>query len=247
MINTLLIEGPDACQATLESILRKSCPFVNGITRAGIDTHASEWISCQHPDLVIMDTDFSPAERNLILRECAILDLETILVTGHKEYLLEALQFHTVGFVQKPVVEIDLIIAVSNACKQIERKEENLRNRQLINKMMAHQFPDDLIGVPSFDGFDFVRVREIIRCEGLQKWTRIVTRTRSNLVSSYNIGEFRRLLEPFGFFSPHKSHLINMSCLVKYKREGTVILSDGSSIPVSKRRKKNFLDLLRHV
>lgn len=59
-----------------------------------------------------------------------------------------------------------------------------------------------MFGIPTLEGYDFIRVRDIIRCKGLERCTQIVTVERSNIVSSYNIGEFVRLLEPFGLFSP---------------------------------------------
>lgn len=117
------------------------------------------------------------------------------------------------------------------------------RLEQLIKEKIANE----LIGIPTLEGFDFIAVKEIIRCEGLQKCTRIVTTSKTDIISSYNIGEFRKLLEPFCFFSPHKSHLINLAFLKKYKREGTIMLRDNSCIPVSKRKKSEFLELVIHL
>lgn len=116
-----------------------------------------------------------------------------------------------------------------------------------LEKLLKDKRTDELIGIPTLDGFDFISVGEIIRCEGLQKCTRIVTTSKTDIISSYNIGEFRKLLEPYYFFSPHKSHLINLAFLKKYKREGTIILRDNSCIPVSKRKKGEFLELVTHL
>lgn len=116
-----------------------------------------------------------------------------------------------------------------------------------LEKLLKEKRADELIGIPTLDGFDFIKVNEIIRCEGLQKCTRIVTTSKTDIISSYNIGEFRKLLEPYCFFSPHKSHLINLTFLKKYKREGTIVLRDNSCIPVSKRKKCEFLEVIIHL
>jgi two-component system LytT family response regulator len=103
-----------------------------------------------------------------------------------------------------------------------------------------------ILGIPTLEGFEFIHISEIIRCEGLQKCTRIITTEKSDMISSYNLGEFRRILEPHGFFSPHKSHLINLKYIRKYNREGSITMNNGTYVPVSKRRKKDFLDQFTH-
>ena len=63
-------------------------------------------------------------------------------------------------------------------------------------------------------------------------------------MSSYNIGKFKNLLNNNGFFQTHKSHLINLSFLQAYSNEGTISLSNGDSVPLSKTRKADFLNSL---
>lgn len=104
-----------------------------------------------------------------------------------------------------------------------------------------------VVGIPTIDGYEFLFPNEIIRCEGLQKCTRILTSTKTDIISSYNIGEFKKLLESFHFYAPHKSHLINLAYVKKYKREGIIILRDNTQIPVSKRRKGDFLEMIHHL
>ena len=103
------------------------------------------------------------------------------------------------------------------------------------------------IGIPTFEGYEFVSSEEIIRCEGLQKCSRIHFLGKPSLVSSYNIGEFEKLLKPYGFFSTHKSHLINLSCIRKYSRDGCLYMSDNSVVPVARRRKSAFLEQFAHI
>ena len=130
---------------------------------------------------------------------------------------------------------------------RFREKEQRRQDKLLLEKLFSERLTNELIGIPTLVGFDFLLVNEIIRCEGLQKCTRVVTTTKTDIISSYNIGEFRKLLEPYHFFSPHKSHLINLAFVKKYKREGTIILRDNSYIPVSKRKKSEFLNQIIHI
>ena len=172
---------------------------------------------------------------------------ETILVTHLRVLPIEKVRLPACAFVSKPVNSEDLVRAVEEAQRRLALREENQRNCLLIKKMLHQLSHDELIGIPTMRGFDFIHVDDIIRCEGLQRCTRIVTKTQSNLVSSYNLGEFIKMLEPYGFFSPHRSHLINLHYVVRYNREGSITMADHSAIPVSRRKKQEFLDKTLHL
>ncbi|HHH52031.1 MAG TPA: LytTR family transcriptional regulator, partial [Bacteroidetes bacterium] len=79
------------------------------------------------------------------------------------------------------------------------------------------------------------------------KLTGIYFVNRKRMVSSYSIGKFRKLLDNHNFFSPHKSHLINMNHVKKYLREGVIEMIDGSSVPVAKRKKSEFLEIMKNM
>ncbi|MBK8493318.1 MAG: LytTR family transcriptional regulator DNA-binding domain-containing protein [Saprospirales bacterium] len=63
-----------------------------------------------------------------------------------------------------------------------------------------------------------------------------MTTEGKGIISSCHIGVFRDRLENQGFFSPHKSHLVNLQYIRKFLREGTLVMRDGSTVPVARRR-----------
>lgn len=130
---------------------------------------------------------------------------------------------------------------------KISKNQENNRNKIFPEKHFRKSSNEDQIGIPTIEGFEFIPVRDIIRCEGLQKCTRVITKDRTDIVSSCNLGEFRKMLEPYGFYSPHKSHLINLIYIKKYHKEGKILLMNNSSVPVAKRRIREFLDKVKHI
>jgi len=119
--------------------------------------------------------------------------------------------------------------------------------RQLLAQLHRQSPPNNLVGIPTMEGMEFLKIDEIIRCEGLHQFTRVVITEGPGIISSYNIGKFGELLLPYGFFAPHKSHLINLQHLRKYTVEGTILMRDGSVAPVSRRRRGAFLERVRHL
>ena len=46
------------------------------------------------------------------------------------------------------------------------------------------------------------------------------------------------------FFSIHRSHLINLGHLVRVEKDGMVLMSDKERLPVSRNKKKGFMEAL---
>lgn len=123
---------------------------------------------------------------------------------------------------------------------------DDLRLPGLFPLPCVQKHAPSLIGIPTIDGLEFLKAKEIIRCEGLQRLTKVFT-AGGTIISSYNIGEFCKLLGPYGFFSPHKSHLINLQYLRSYQIGGVITLRDGSQAPLARRRREAFLERVLHL
>ena len=172
--------------------------------------------------------------------------IETIFLSEKKEHVLNAVNHRACSFLLKPYHPREFIIAVNNAKECIRKKKNAMDNQQLIYQLSQQLPPNNRIGIPTIEGFEVFQIDEIIRCEGLQNCTRIVTKDKADIVSSYNIGKFAKMLDCFPFYAPHKSHLVNLSHVRKYYHEGTIIMSDNSHVPVAKRRKGQFVQLMLH-
>lgn len=98
------------------------------------------------------------------------------------------------------------------------------------------------IVVPCTKTYDFILVSDIIRCEGMQNYTRLFLKTGKSIVSSCNIGLYKKVLASYDFFTCHKSHLVNKTQIVRYHKEGQIEMSDKSLVPVARRRKESFMD-----
>lgn len=249
MVNAIVVDPERETLDALDRLIQQYCPGIKVCGKAETIGFAQQLIVRERPELVLLEIDMpAPEVREKELLVNAISqDFETIVVTHLQFLAIEWIKFNVCGFVPKPVKSKDLVPVVAEAQRRLGLKEEHRQNKFLLDKVL-HQLPhDELIGIPTMKGFDFIHVGDIIRCEGLQRCTRIVTTKQSNLVSSYNLGQFIKILEPFGFFSPHRSHLINLQYVKNYKREGTITMIDDGHIPVSRKKKQEFLNGILHL
>lgn len=110
---------------------------------------------------------------------------------------------------------------------------------QLIDNSIDHN-PLKVV-VPCTDSYEFVTVSDIIRCEGLQNYSRIYLSDGRMLVCTNAIGTVKANLQRRGFISCHRSHVINKDHILRYSKEGYVQMDDESCVPVSRRKKSEFI------
>lgn len=208
---------------------------------------AQEMVQKACPDIIFFDLDLWKDFRFTPGQYCSKLDFEMIILSHAEVRLIETIQNAITGYLVKPVRDEMLVRVVQHALQRIQEKEELRQNRKFMRSIVQKRLQETPIGIPTIEGFEFLVVNEILRCEGLQKYTRVVTRGKTNIVSSYNLGEFRSLLEPYGFFSPHRCHLVNLRHIKRYHKEGSIYMEDGICVPVAKRMKKAFLTLISRL
>lgn len=90
-------------------------------------------------------------------------------------------------------------------------------------------------------------IDDIVRCESFGNYTRFYFTNDKPLLIAKTLKEFEETLcSKHQFIRIHNSHIINLAHLKKFsKKENSVTMTDGSSAPVSQRKKNSFLDLFK--
>ena len=93
---------------------------------------------------------------------------------------------------------------------------------------------------------EFIEIDSIIHLEADGKYTRFHCEAGKPLFISRNIKEYEAMFEEYSFFRIHRKHVINLNKIKKYHRGegGYVVMSNGTSIDVSRRKKEEFLQRL---
>ncbi len=194
----------------------------------------------QKADLLVINIPDRDFLTNLVQSNAYPCDM--IFTAPTYEYASAAISIGAAGYISKPLKQGEVINTMTH---YINQRYQDSHTTTQAQDATGQPPLTSLICVPTIQGAEFFRAREIIRCEGLQKCTRIVAHQRSDVVSSYHIGVFRELLGGENFVQPHKSHIINLNYIRKYHREGTIHMSDGSTVPLSRRRKADFFNRMR--
>ncbi len=239
-LSTLIIDDEPKLRKVLQLKLEQYCPNVDIVGTAGNITEAYELIVSDRPQLVFLDIAMPGGSGFDLLDRFDAIDFEIIFVTGFNDYVLDALKVSAVDYLLKPVVTEEVINAVHKAGSRITDREKIKMYDVLKHNVNHIGDQKSQVAIPGTNSYDFIKVADIIRCEGWQKYTRIYLLDGSCIISSYNIGVFRDMLSRYGFFSTHKSHLINTQLIRRYLKEGTVVMDDDSSVPVARRKRDEF-------
>ena len=222
--------------------LRKHCPEIFVADQVENIDAAYKSIIKNNPDIVFLDISMPNGSGFDLIRKFENISFQIIFVTGFDEFALDALKISAVDYLLKPVKTSDVVEAVRKSILNIEAKN---KMHQLELDILKHNVDnigsqDIRITIPGSESYEFIVVKNIIRCEGWQKYTRIYLTTGEIILSSYNIGVFADYLIKCNFYSCHKSHLINLNLIERYLKTGEIIMCDGAIVPVSRRRKEDF-------
>ncbi len=245
MYKGIIVDDEPKAIKLLQDMLHEYCPELTIIGTAADTDVAYDLIHTQKPDILFLDIAMPRESGFDLLERLPNLDFEIIFVTGFDEYALQAIKFCALGYVVKPIQVAELVKAVNNAKRVVSLKDNHLANRQLLKMLKEPGNKKNRIGIPIASGIEFMATDQIVHCEGIKGCTKIFLQNGTNIISSYNLGEFIKLLKDYDFYAPHKSHLVNMDHIQRYHREGIIEMSNNSKVPVSRRRRQEFLELMK--
>ena len=227
----------------MKNILSKFCPQVHLIGDANNGQTGQELIRQKKPELVFLDIEMPYGNGFDLLNALMPIDFEVIFITAFDKYVLQALKYSALDYLLKPINIDELKGAVQNAELRIRKNSINQQLINLLDNFKKQESGLKKIAIPTADGFDFVLIDDIIRCEALGAYTKIHTNDSKKIIVSKSLKDYEIILPEDIFFRIHNSHLINLNYIKKYNRGrgGIVELDDGSIIEVAIRRKDEFL------
>jgi len=239
----LIDDEPDGVR-TLKKMLELNCPEVEIAATCSNVIAAKQELEETRPDVVFLDIRM-PGKSGLdMLAELPGTNFEVIFVTAHNEYLLQALQFSAVDYLMKPVDEDRLVEAVQRVKKRLKQREKTGPAETLLYNIGNTGFPLKMrLCLPTQKGFTIVKLEEIVYCEAQRSYTLFRLSSNKTIMISKPLFDYDRLLSDATFLRIHKSFLINLMHVKEYMRGdgGTVVMSNGTEIEVSRRKKEEFL------
>lgn len=241
-LKAILVEDEIISRDILRNYIIKYCPTVELVGEASNINDAELLIKKYSLDLVFLDVEMPFGNAFDLLERIEDRTFETIFVTAYDHYAIEALNSHASYYLLKPI-SIDELIKGVHIVSEIKKKENELQNKILSPKLTN---TSGKITIPTQDGFEVVAINEILFCKADDNYTEIHFKNSKKLVSK-TLKHFEVLLKNESFARIHKSYLVNVHAIVKYKKGkgGSVLVSNGKEISVSSSKKAVLLSYFK--
>ncbi len=243
MIKAIIIDDEIHCIETLSILIKEHCADVKVMEQCRSAKKGLEAIEKLKPDLVFLDIEMPTMNGFEMLEQFDEIPFAIIFTTSYDQYAIKAIRFSALDYLLKPVDTNELVSAVKKV--QEQRHLPMAEQFQMLLKKIngkGHQF--NKIAVPTAEGFELVPADSVIRCEADDNYTYLYFKNKNKIVACRTLKEMEEQLHDFDFFvRVHHSHLVNLNEVAKYVRGegGYLVMSDGSSVNVSRSRKDALL------
>jgi len=249
MINAVIIDDEPAGVSNLSNQLGLHC---QGIKVVGTAEDIESGLALINKpkrkiDVAFLDINLPDGLVFSLIDQIKNIDFEIIFVTAYDKFAIRACEYSSIGYVTKPIDADDLIAAVNRIPKG--RKYSNTKEKLEVFKGHYNPNPFRKIGISSMQEVQFVPITDIIRLEADDNMTHFWIADGRRITASKTLKHYDNLLTPFNFFKVHQSHLINLNYIKSYVRNegGYLLMEDGKSVEISRRRRPLFLEKLRQL
>jgi two-component system LytT family response regulator len=246
-LKAILIDDEQENLNGLRLKLQMACPMVEVMAAFSQPDLALQVLSTNPPDIVFLDVEMPGMNGFALLEALPNRSFEVIMTTGYSEFGIQAIKANAIDYLLKPIDIEELQTAVNKvAAKKQSDSTLDKKMDALSNILKAGQQQTGKITLHSSREAYFVQVSQIIRVAAENNYSIFYLANGKKITVSKTLGEFEDILTPQNFFRIHKSHLINLNYLVKLTKTDSpvVIMTDGSEIEVSARRKADFLRMM---
>ncbi len=247
MLKAILVDDEQENLHGLHIKLGMVCPDVEVSGTFTRPEEALQLLRTTPPDILFLDVEMPGMNGFDLLEALPNRSFEVIMVTGYSEFAIKALKANAIDYLLKPVDIDELRTAVDKV--QEKKQKEGLLDKKmdaLSNMLKAGQQQNGKLTLHASREVHFVQISQIIRVAAENNYSIFYLANGKRITVSKTLGDFEELLCAQGFYRIHKSHLINLNYLVKLNKSDLpiVVMTDGSEIEVSVRRKADFLRMM---
>lgn len=249
MLKAIIIDDEKNSREKLQFLLRNYCG--NLVEIVAICENGEEGLKAiekHQPGLILLDVEMPSMTGFDMLKQIPKINFEIIFTTAHDHYAIKAIKFSALDYLLKPIDLDQLRESVTKAVEKHSHKNSTTQYDVFVENIKDNNRKLENLSIPTSHGLVFVKVNDIIRCESSSNYTIFHLMNKEEVVATRTLKEYEELLEESGFIRIHHSHLINKNHLKEYLKGagGQVVMNDGTTLDVSRRKKEEVMDRLKN-
>jgi two-component system LytT family response regulator len=246
MIEAVIIDDEKNSRNILKRLLEELDLDVNVIDESDGVIEGVKLINTVNPQLVFLDIEMLDGTGFNVLERVNEVDFKVIFTTAYDQYAIKAFKYSAVDYLLKPI-DIDelenAILRVKDAIKNEEPQFSQISNL-LTNIKISDS--DKKVAIKSANKIDFIQIKDIICLKAESSYTEIFLIKDRKITASKPLKFYASIFEGDAtFFRLDRTFLINTNYIKSYSKDkDTVELENGLELPIARRRRKEFLDLI---
>lgn len=247
MIKAVIIDDEENARYTLTNYLTTYCPEITIVGEGDSVESGFVAINQHQPDVVFLDIMLSDGSGFNLLNRFEQINFKIVFVTSYSQYAIKAFKYSAFDYILKPI-DIDELINVTNRLKSMTAPTADTSAKLdfLENSINKEDNTFTKIVLATNNSLYVVEIADIIHCEAQENYTMFYLTNDARLMVSRTLKEFEELLQEHLFVRVHKTHLVNFNFIARFLNQdgGSVVLKNGTIIPVSVRKKDVVLKLI---
>ena len=244
-LTAVIVDDERHCVETLEWDIQTYAPHCEVVATFTDAREAIAELEGIGPDVLFLDIEMPHHNGFELLDRLPRLTSHVIFTTAYSQYAVKAFRHSAVDYLLKPIDGTELEAALSKVKIEETRVRDPNALKILSEAIMQGGNRAAKLSLPTSDGWELVHVADIIHCQSDGSYSYIFLADGTKLTISRNLKQLEEPLTEYGFQRVHHRHLVNVSRIRKVLRSGSLEMSDGSEVVVSRAKKEQLLKLIQ--
>jgi len=203
-------------------------------------------INLYEPELIFLDIQMPNENGFELFKHFKSPNFNVIFTTAHKNFAIDAIRHSALDYLLKPINYIDVLSAI----KRLETKNNFISQKSkielLLENMNIDQGSFNKIALPTQQGYDLIQLNNIVYCQSESNYCKVFCMDGSEVLMAKTLKFVEELLGNKLFVRIHKSYLVNLNYVTKFDKvdDLKVTLTNGEQLPVSVRKKEQFINAI---
>lgn len=247
MITAIVVDDVKIIRDTVVRFLEQYPDEITVVAEANSVTDAIAKVTNHQPDAIFLDVELKDGTAFDLLKQLDIKKYKIVFITAYDHYAVKAFKFSAVDYLLKPIDPDELKVAIGKLKDAIAKETIEAKFNTLFSNLQSSEQATKKIILKTLGNTYSVYIKDIIRCEADNNYTRFYLADNKKILVSITLKEYEELLSEHQFFRIHQSHLINLHFFDHIKDGISIVIKDGSILPLASRKKNTFIKLIQTV
>ncbi len=249
-LNTIIVDDEEFARSSLYFLLQQNCPDVNICGIAKSVEEARVLLLHHEIDLIFLDIAMPGENGFALIPQVKNASATVIFTTAYDQYALKAIKANAIDYLLKPIDIEELIAAVDKATRikslniaasraeSLKNLEADIRENKSLSK----------ITLPHGHGYRLIEIDDIVTIEADSNYSIFHLKNDEKITVSKVLKDYEEILPEDKFVRIHKSSIVNLKYVQEYNNKNglVLLLSNGESTTVSRRRTSDFFERIKN-